>query len=53
MLMKELTKYSSVQELKSASRAADMSSPKVVERHNNFERSMMSLRKEYVKTNQR
>jgi hypothetical protein len=51
--MRELTKYSSIQELNSASRPADMSSSKVVERHNSFERSMMSLRKEYIKTNQR
>lgn len=51
--MKDLKKYSSIQELKKDSKAADMSSPRVVERHNSFERSMMSLRQEYIRSNSR
>jgi hypothetical protein len=49
--MKELERYRSIQELKSASKRADMSSSKVMERHNSFERSMTYLRKGYTKTN--
>ncbi len=47
--MNQSTKYKSIQELKSSSKPADSSSVKSMERHESFERSMKSLRQEYIK----
>jgi hypothetical protein len=47
--MNQSAKYKSIQELKSSSKPADLSSTKSMERHDGFERSMKSLRQEYVK----
>jgi len=48
-IMNQSAKYKNIQELKCSSTPADPSSTKSMERHNSFERSMRSLRQEYVK----
>jgi hypothetical protein len=48
-LVNQSTKYKNIQELKYSSKPADPPSTKSTERHDSFERSMRSLRQEYVK----